>query len=123
MLFMLDGVDYSDVVADTTGFAISYKKRTVGSSRTALSGLQYSPKVVYKAMISIVVDPLEESRATALTAALANKYISVSYDDLKTGASRSAVSMMPSETTATLKIEDVNGTNYWDGITFSLEER
>nr|DAH42959.1 MAG TPA: hypothetical protein [Caudoviricetes sp.] len=120
MLAKLNGKDLSGIISNS-GFSISYKSRTVGTPRVSLGGLQYSNKTKTVVVIDILIDPLTEGEYQELLALVTEKYVTFEYHDPKLGDR--SISAIPSDTSSTLVLENIDGVNYWSGISISLEER
>lgn len=120
MLYKLNGKDFSHIVADT-GFSISYKSRTVGTSRVSLGGLQYSGKKRTVVVVTAPIDPITEAQYQELLAEIAQKYVTLEYHDPQLGDRE--IEAIPSDTSSTLVLENIDGVNYWNGISITLEER
>lgn len=120
MLFKLNGKDFSGIVSNS-GFSISYKSRTVGTPRVSLGGLQYSSKTKTVVTVAAIIDPLTEEEYQELLAEITEKYVTLEYHDPKLGDRE--ISTIPSDTSSTLVLENIDGVDYWNGISISLEER
>lgn len=120
MLYKLNGKDFSSIVANS-GFSISYKSRTVGTPRVSLGGLQYSGKKRTVVVITAPIDPITEEQYQELLNEVTQKYVTLEYHDPKLGDRE--IETIPSDTTSTLVLENIDGVNYWNGISITLEER
>lgn len=123
MQAVINAVDYTSDVLEDNGYAIRYIPRTSGESFTSTTGEEYDNKVGYKAALSLTFYPMEEARISKLLSDLTKaKYVSLTYDDPLLGQGRTVEATL-SDISTQIVMQNVNGTNYWDGLSIELTER
>ena len=125
MKAVIDGVDYTSDIASKDGYAIRYVPKTSGEAFTSIGAVDYDNKIGYKAEVSLAFDPMEESRMSELLGKLmTKKYVPLIYDDPSPafGNDRSIETKLADIDTQ-IVISNVNGTNYWSGLSIVLAER
>lgn len=118
MTFTIDGVDLSPYLKDNN-LSRGYTERKA-KSRIAVDGTLYITKV-RKLTLAVDFDPMPESTLQSVITAINKDYVTLVYTDPVDGL-RTRV-FIPSVGDITLALENVNNTNYWSGLSLSLEEQ
>lgn len=118
----INGISYSDLILEKGGFVISYAPKKTGTDRKSIGGKKYSGSEGRVANITLSTVPMDKVTMNGLLSALSGKYAEFNYDDPLLGDDRT-IEVIPSVTRIELAIEDINDTDYFYGITFTLEER
>ena len=99
---------------------LTIRKQDLESGITTMDGKTHRGKIVSKTVIEVSCIPMLSANLLALMSLLENEYLSVFFTDPAIG-NRSA-QMFVKERPASLLVHYSNGREYWDGISFRLEE-
>lgn len=117
--FIIDGVDFSDVVK---AGGVKWKKYDLESDNAGrtLDGLMHRSRIARKRQLVQTCKRMTDARLRQLVNALDHEFVTITYPDPQFG-----------QTTKTFYGTDIeagiwgelNGTLYWDDVAFTLTER
>lgn len=116
----INGTDFSEL-ASRCEYTVGYNVRTGSNGGMMLNGEMTVDILAYKAVITWPLNDMTAADLAAIQTAVLTDYVTVTYWDTKTNASRQAV-FMPKISSAKIGILRTSG-KWWKDITLTLEEK
>ena len=109
---------------DLTGLiqqkGLTVRRQDLESGVTTMDGKTHRGKIVSKTVIEVTCIPMVTADLNELAALLENEYLTVYYTDPASG--NRFAQMFVKERPSALLVHYRDGKEYWDGISFKLEE-
>lgn len=122
-LLIIDGVDFTGYLKASGGYAI--KRNDVdgeNAGRVSLDATMYRDRRAVKMELTLACRPLTGSEAKKILNAIYPEFVAVTFNDPRVGI-RKNVQMYSNNVPAEFLFRKPDGTEWWDGIKFSLIER
>lgn len=116
-------LDIKDWVEEDLGYDIRYIDREGPNTKVMLSGDRIVDLLARKVQISVTLIPLNHNQLQSLVEAISPAYVSVTYFDLQTAASKTSTFIVEPLSSAKYVIDSSTGIHWFKGISLTLTEK
>ena len=120
MVFTVNGVDMIPYIALE---GLEYQRQDLDgpTAGRAMDGTMYRDRITTKFRFDVTCRPLTAEEAAIVLSAIYPEYVSVTYTDPMTNSVKSSTAY--SNNVPAQYLMNINGKEYWGGITFPIIER
>lgn len=121
-LLIIDGENYTGYLKASGGYAIKRNDVDGENAGRTMDATMYRDRQAVKMELTLACRPLTGAEANKILNAIYPEFVTVTYRDPRVGL-RSNVQMYSNNVPSEFLFRKPDGTEWWDGIKFSLIER